>query len=638
MLKLISKKKIISLISILIILFSLTVNISAYNNNYYIGHYNVDIEVREDNSYYVEETIDAYFDSGANKHGIIRYIPLKNDIYREDGSTGKTSAKISDIKVEGADYEVDKSSREVSIKIGSAYEVVEGKKTYKISYVYSLGRDILSDKDEFYFNIIGTEWDTDINEVEFTIKFPKEFDYSKLGFTKGISQSVDSEDIFWRVENNIVYGYYHNVLPPYNALTMRLELPEGYFVYVPSFLEKFGSYIMMLPMLLVTLVTYIYNKFGKNDEIVETIEFYPPDNLNPLDIGYLYDGSIDRKDVSSLLIYLANQGYIEIEEVWEDRFIIRILKEYLGNNPDEEAFFRGLKNRMNDNGEIEVKTLNNKFYKVVDSIIKNYKKRNKLSEIIVPTWAYKTLGIIFALISIFIAMFFMSYYSSFDIGRSTLIAFVVPAVLLFYVPFFIALFNTKGLFGKIVVGAILFIHLGVLLFMFSVYIRNTMSNLINNPFLLGLGVLGIVLGIIMIVLSFKMYKRTAYGNEMLGKIRGFKTFLEEAEKDKLEELVEEDPSYFYNILPYSHVLGVSSKWIKKFDDIAMPPPEWYVGDSYSHHDIHHHLDDSFNSIGDNMISSPVEYSSSGSSGGFSSGGSGGGSSGGGSGGGGGSSW
>ena len=37
------------------------------------------------------------------------------------------------------------------------------------------------------------------------------------------------------------------------------------------------------------------------------------------------------------------------------------------------------------------------------------------------------------------------------------------------------------------------------------------------------------------------------------------------EKDKINELVEENPNYFYDILPYAYVLGVSDKWSKKFE-------------------------------------------------------------------------
>ena len=62
---------------------------------------------------------------------------------------------------------------------------------------------------------------------------------------------------------------------------------------------------------------------------------------------------------------------------------------------------------------------------------------------------------------------------------------------------------------------------------------------------------------------------------MLGKLRGFRTFLLTAEKDKLEMLVERDPSYFYNILPYTYALGVSKEWIKKFKTITLKQPNWY---------------------------------------------------------------
>ena len=127
-----------------------------------------------------------------------------------------------------------------------------------------------------------------------------------------------------------------------------------------------------------------------------------------------------------------------------------------------------------------------------------------------------------------------------------------------------------------------------------------------------------------------MPKRTQYGNEMLGKLKGFKNFLETAEKEKLEAMVMQDPTYFYNILPYTYVLDVSDKWIKKFETISMQAPSWY--DSPNDFNI-----SSFNSFVNSTMStaqSTMSSSPSSSSGGSS----GGGSSGGGSGGGGGGSW
>ena len=41
-------------------------------------------------------------------------------------------------------------------------------------------------------------------------------------------------------------------------------------------------------------------------------------------------------------------------------------------------------------------------------------------------------------------------------------------------------------------------------------------------------------------------------------------FIETAEKQKLESMVMDNPTYFYDILPFTYALGVSDKWIEKF--------------------------------------------------------------------------
>lgn len=142
-----------------------------------------------------------------------------------------------------------------------------------------------------------------------------------------------------------------------------------------------------------------------------------------------------------------------------------------------------------------------------------------------------------------------------------------------------------------------------------------------------------IISMILITIFFKyMRKRTEFGIKILGKISGFKEFLEVAEKQKLESLVMKEPEYFYNILPYTYALGVSNKWIEQFEGIALEQPNWYkTNGSFSL--------DTLNTSMDSIITS-VTISTTSSSDGDSSGSSSsdGGSSGGGSGGGGGGSW
>ena len=92
---------------------------------------------------------------------------------------------------------------------------------------------------------------------------------------------------------------------------------------------------------------------------------------------------------------------------------------------------------------------------------------------------------------------------------------------------------------------------------------------------------------------------------MLGRIRGFKHFLEIADKDRLEMLVQENPSYFYDILPYTYILGVSDKWIDKFEDIAVEPAHWYHGSNiYSTRAFASSLNSTMSSARTAMTSSP----------------------------------
>ena len=100
-------------------------------------------------------------------------------------------------------------------------------------------------------------------------------------------------------------------------------------------------------------------------------------------------------------------------------------------------------------------------------------------------------------------------------------------------------------------------------------------------------------------------------------------------------LVNEDPEYFYHILPYAMVLGVTDQWAKNFEGITISDPDWYSSNSnrsFSSIYFVNRMNTATRSVGSAMASRPAT-SSSGSGGSF-----GGGSAGGGSGGGGGGGW
>ena len=48
-----------------------------------------------------------------------------------------------------------------------------------------MGNDVLPNEDEFYFNVIGTGWETTISNVSFSIEMPETFDENNLGMSYG---------------------------------------------------------------------------------------------------------------------------------------------------------------------------------------------------------------------------------------------------------------------------------------------------------------------------------------------------------------------------------------------------------------------------------------------------------------------
>ncbi len=634
-----NSKRFALVLSLLLVFFLFVPHVSAYENGYYIDTYDVDITVNEDNTFEITEKLRVHYDEGANKHGIVRAIPLTNYVERADGSTNVNRVDISDVWVD-TNYTTYEEDGEYCIRIGSASTYVQGDVDYVIKYTYDIGRDPILTDDEFYFNIIGTGWDTSIMSTDFTVRFPKEFTWSKdtLGFSHGYQGTGNYEGVTFRVENNTVYGYYHEELKAHQGLNMRLLLPEGYFVRGLSIWDYLGYVGYALPFLGFFFIYYLYQRFAKNDVIVEPVEFYPPDKMNPMEVGFYYDDYVNTKDITTLLIYLATKGCLSIEE-FADTYKIHMLKYPSGENQEVRTFYDGLMSYADETDTVYEEELKERFYRTIDRVRSGFDESGRRKKLIVPVGGYKFLGIISGLLSVFFSVYMVVYANTYDFSASLGISMMAAFLSMFVTTFAAAILKSvKRRFLAVLLLLPLLIFVGAFGFMTYNFFGPMLT---RKPLILILGAIGLLLGIGTFIIVAKMGKRTPFGNEVLGRVRGFRHFLDTAEKNQLEMLVEEDPTYFYDILPYAYVLGVSSKWIRKFDGIAMEPPQWYYGYDDPMR-INSRIDHTYNDLSSTMHSSPEPtYSSSGSSGGSSwtsSGSSGGGFSGGGSGGGGGHSW
>ena len=302
---------------------------------YYIKNYDVNITVNEDNSCHITENIDCFFNQ--YRHGIYRYIPVYFAVYRADETSSNVRVKIKHAKCS------DKTSNSIQnsdfvMQIGDEDETVIGEKSYTISYDYYVGPDNLTDADEFYFNIIGDGWDTVIDKCNFTITMPKEFDSSKLGFSTGNYGFVGTDIVDYKVDGNVITGHTTAPLREYEALTVRTELDDGYFTFDYAHEKMLGALMIAIPAIVLAFVLIIWLKFGKDKKVIETVEFYPPEGMNSLEVSYWYNGKVEKKEIVAILIELANEGFIEINEDGKDAYIHR-LRNYDGDDDDKRQLF-----------------------------------------------------------------------------------------------------------------------------------------------------------------------------------------------------------------------------------------------------------------------------------------------------------
>ncbi|WP_319370866.1 DUF2207 domain-containing protein [uncultured Ilyobacter sp.] len=611
----------------------LILSVGVYGQEYFtIEDYTVDIKVNENNSYNIREEITANFES--ERHGIYRDIP---------STYNGRNVKINNIIVKGSPFTKVKSGGDTRIKIGDPYRYVLGEKKYIISYDYTVGDDRNKDMDEFYYNIIGDRWNTTIKKVKFSIEMPSDFDKSRVNFTSGGRGSRDSSGIKYSVEGNTIKGETLKTLGPREALTIALPLPEGYYRNTSKFngpLDVLTYINKWAGALFLTVISFVWFFFGRDRKIIETVEFYPPEDISPAEAGYMIDGSVDTKDVTSLLFYWAEKGYIEIEEEDSDGMLEMLLgKDYiftkLKDRKDapyyETMMFNELFYKYGDGQKVRLSSLRNNFYKITNKVKSIIKKHKALKTQTLYTEMSKNLSAVMkglAILPVFLESYTRFYAMTGDLyisipfaGAISLLIFGVTEKIIKFIMNFelkredMKLRLTRKIMNLIPLIIITFVF-------FNIFRMANFSALFSAVDF----VIKSIIFIISFVLAEFTLKRTEYGTEILGKLKGFRNFLIHAEKSRLETLVKKNPQYYYNILPYAIVLGVTNVWADKFHGIASKPPRWYRGyRGFSTHSFINDINQSISSIGNTMSSRPGSSSSIGGSSGGGSGGGGGGS-------------
>ena len=543
--------------------------------NFVIKQYDVKMTVNEDDTYDVIETLDVHFT--ADSHGIYKTIPYLVTLDR-DGQKSRFFAKVRDFRMlSGQPVKKIKGDEAYMFKIGDPDKYAATDTRYKLRYTFDMRGDHLDGADEVYYNIIGTRWEAQsIDRVSYRITFPQTIDMSKVGIKTGDQTRLEFQTEGDRVVKGTTDAF---VL---NGLTIRAVLPEGYFSRQAT-ANNIPFYIVLGLMVLGALWGILmWRRHGLDPDVVETEEFYPPDGLSAPEIAYLENEDVSGEQITSMLLTLADKGFVRIVEESSTKkkrktqYRIERVKLYDGDNALEHTFMEGLfeNAKTGEDGTVYVKKkdLDDSFYTTVEEIKSqiNDAFKDRLYDEKAGNYAFLLglIGVVLYAVLWFVAK--ISNGSPFVTDDEFAVYLALDALQVL-----LPIFGFWGIGKRIMRGRKNpFGYLGWVILILIGYGGTLLFNSVMGKqiplFLAGMG-----LCLLLFVVGGLCERKTDYYAAMLGKIRGFKRFLQVAEKDRIDMLAEQDPGYYYKTLAFAFALGVTAVYAKRFASLAKQPPEWY---------------------------------------------------------------
>ena len=566
-----------------------TVQAFSYGDVFEVQSYDVDLTVRTDRKVEIKENIRVKF----LKHGLTmfyRLLPLERARYTNITASCKGNGDFSY-------YVQDNPDMSDFIDINCVGGAEMGNVwTYELSYTVEHGGDEV--ENGMHIDVIGYGWSVPLNDVSVQMHFPEPLQtngYKVYSGGYGAEEneanvktvlSTDQKTLSLTAERlSVVYNDYYGERMA-EGISVQFTLGAGVLKEYTStriFTRSMGKIVLGAAIAL-GLATLVFLFAPAKKEIITTVNIKAPDEMDPMKMGKLIDGTVDSEDVTSMIYYFAHKGYLTIDFTDEDNPLLTQKVAALPKTESTHArtLFNGLFAHADreiiegktpfDQDEVKVTTrvsdLQYKFYESADKAIKQTPKLKM----------YEPKSVLFYVLGAIIGLlygFLMPLIVSLDIGGG----YVYPVGIAFFVPLVVIavlgllkenyrykwkksamLGMTAGQIGVAALFALLFI------------------GLFGSHVLTGYEKLVVCAGALLpVFFTLNKLARTEKYRKTLGQILGFKDFIVVTEEDKIKFMLEENPELYYKVLPYAQVLGVTDEWEEKFANITLTPPQWCVG-------------------------------------------------------------
>ena len=376
---------------------------ASADEGWVITSFHSDIQMGHDSLLTITENIDVDFGS-LQKHGIFRTIPIQyryNDTEDRYYKVVVISVTNGQRSIQYDDY-VDNFDE--VIKIGETDRTVTGPQRYVVKYTVQGAMNRFADHDELFWNVDGDRWPVPKEAVSASVTIPAGSDREAAcyegpaGSREACSVTHLNNSYTFTAQRPLSSGEQMsiavslesgavNVIPP--MLTARArEFPDDAFDINPLTV----GLALLIAIAGIATVAWNWWRHGrdrayltryyeapagtpeepeplfKHEPVV--VEFGPPQNMKPAQLGLILDEHADPKDVTASIVDLAVRGYLTITDVplflgfhdWQ------LTKKQADENallPYERTLLNGL---FEDRDEVKVSELKGKFRSTLQSV------------------------------------------------------------------------------------------------------------------------------------------------------------------------------------------------------------------------------------------------------------------------------
>lgn len=571
-----------------------------------IHRHHSQVEVLEDGSLKVTETIDVTAAGRKIKRGIYRDFPT--------AYTSKYLVKVElpfdvvSVKRDGRteSFHTERRSNGVRVYIGRENVVVpRGEHTYEITYTTNYQLGYHEDHDELYWNVTGNGWDFPIDRATASVLLPPAVPRDKLdleGYTG--PQGSKARNLTSQVNPETGAAEFATTAPlgPHEGLTIVVGFPKGY-VREPTAAERRALYLragrtiwLVLGGLLVVLIYYLWAWFSVGrDPPGGTIFplFEPPLKLPPACVRFVRRMGYDKKCFTAAIINMAVKRFLTIEE---DKGEYTLRRHETASKAELSPGERGIANKLLKSSSIKLKQshhekISKAIQKLGERLSAEYEGKlfAKNRWWLVPGWLLSAAAVaVVALSSGWQAVGTAGFMAIWLSGWTIVCVGLAVAVVAAWRSALALRRDTMGRIGSF--GGALFITAFALPFFIFEFV--------------GLGFLAVgttiwivplLVGIAAINWTFwhLIKQPTVEGQRVMDEIEGFRMYLGTAEGEYLQRMhpPEKTPELFEQYLPYALALDVENEWSEKFSDVLARAaaaggetdgyqPMWYHGSGW----------------------------------------------------------